>query len=130
MKYLISDREINTTSVSFATAKGTVIELTLVRNARLGDNGWLPSATHDMQLTINGNIASFRGTIDHDTHGYSLTANMGNTIIPVPAEHQSIIADMITEYDSNNIAAINHAQKSEDAYQAHHQRVIDAMHAD
>jgi hypothetical protein len=78
-------------TIAYKTARDTKIEVTIMRNQKLGVNGWLPSAQSEIAIKVNGETQMFCGIDMDKTNGFCI-ALTGKRIVPVPAEHQSTIA--------------------------------------
>ncbi|MBA3774672.1 MAG: hypothetical protein H0X13_19910 [Ramlibacter sp.] len=113
--YITGD-DINATDVRWTTAKGELV-VTLLRNAILSANGYLPANTHKMRVTMGGEILPFCGAEAHAEHGYIIKAGaMGRVTVCVRAEHQSAVRAMIDEHAAHNAAVHAAELTAESAY--------------
>lgn len=122
MEY-ITGKEISTSSSTW-TSGGGDLTVTLLRNAKLATNGYVPSAEHDIQVHVAGNLYAFWGAIEHPQHGYCIQLNMGKITARVPAEKQAEVKALLEEHGANNAAARKACDEDEAAYQAHRSGVL------
>jgi hypothetical protein len=118
--YLTDGREIETHTVEWTTSNGTTVTLSLLRNAKLGLNGYLASDMHDLYLAAgNRTHMSYDGLVDHAEHGLCIGAQMSSVLIKIPAEHIDAVRALLDERKSNNDAAWASREASEREYQDH-----------
>lgn len=104
MTTYLTGAAIQTETVTLTTARGDV-SLTLLRNARLGVNGYLPASTHALALRLpGGQVGCFSGLVAHAQHGLCLSVDMGRILIRVPAAQQAAVRALVAERDAHNAA--------------------------
>lgn len=124
--YITSD-EISAETVTWTTARGDV-SLSLLRNARLGVNGYLPASTHDIALALpSGLFGSYGGLVEDAEHGLCVSAGMGRIIIRVPAEHQAAARAIVAEMAAHNAAAHKTSDEAARDHAANTARVYKMM---
>lgn len=118
MTTYLTGTKISTQTITWTAPRGDV-SLTLIRNARLGVNGYLPAETHEMTLSLAGNGVSFGGLVDHADHGLCISADMGRITVTIPAEHQAAVRALVAELTDNNVGANAARIASDRVYSAH-----------
>lgn len=118
----ITKDPIDTSSVAWETPRGTRCEITLLRNVKLTSNGYVVAPTHEIKLSVNGSAESFYGIKD-DAAGLAVQARMGQASAQVPAAQADAVRALVSEYRSNNDAAIAAQTAASAKYQAHHDAV-------
>jgi hypothetical protein len=122
MTYLTGET-INTSSVEWTTERGACCTLTLVRNATLGVNGWLQSASHAMLFVVNGNPEPYCGVEDHATLGTVVKARMGKAQAPVATSAIVAVKALANEYRDHNNTVTDAQIASADEYQRQHDAI-------
>lgn len=122
MQYITGDA-INTTSISWTTPRGAKAELTLVRNARLIENGWISSTSHAIQLMVNGTHENYYGALDDASLGYVLHARMGKAVLPVPVHLIAQVKTLLAEREQHNTSALQAEIDAENEYQDRHDAI-------
>ena len=124
----ITGQQIDTAVAAWTAGNGKKVELVIFRNAKLCANGWIPSATHETQIWIGGDLYNMIGTEIHPQVGYVINL-MGKITLRVPQEHQAAVKAILAERNDNNDAVRSEEDKAEAAYQVHRAGVLRAMNA-
>lgn len=119
----ITGDDINTTSASWKCGGGE-LTITLLRNAKLATNGWLPAADHAVQVKVGNNTHSFDSAVEHPQHGYCIKLDMGKITVRVPADQQTAVRAMLAERAEHNAIQTQAALKAESDYENHRAGVI------
>ncbi|MBX3482564.1 hypothetical protein [Phenylobacterium sp.] len=112
-----------TKTISFTTARGSRIDLSLVTEApSLADHTVMIPAW-EMRVVINGNwqTGGWWGLVDHETVGRCI--KVGDTYIPVPADVLAEVEALIGEYVGVREARRVAAEKAEADYQREYSAV-------
>jgi hypothetical protein len=123
MEY-ITGQTIETTEARWTAGNGKEMVLTVLHNARLATNGYLPASTHDVAVTADGEMYTFSGAHDDPQHGYLVVLNGGQIKVRVPAEHQAAVRNMLEMRRANNEAAAAQGKDEESSYQQHRAGVL------
>lgn len=119
----LTGEQINTTSASWKCGGGE-LTITLLRNAQLSTNGWIPAADHAVQVKVGHNTHSFDSAIEHPQHGYCIKLDMGKITVRVPADQQFTVRAMLAELADHNATKMQVALKAEADYENHRAGVI------
>lgn len=119
----LTGEQINTSSASWKCGGGE-LTITLLRNAKLSTNGWLPAADHTLQVAVGNNLHSFDSAIEHPQHGYCIKLDMGKITVRVPADQQATVRAMLAECTEYNATQMQAALKAEADYENHRAGVI------
>lgn len=119
---------MNKTEINWTTAGGSKIALILTRNAKLLENGYIPAATHDLDVQVNSKSLPLFDMIDHAQHGRVIRLDVsGKTLIKLPDEQRDAVEALVTEYRTHNNAVRAAEDRDDREYQARHDRIVDAM---
>lgn len=114
---------INTTTVAWTTPRGAKCALTLLRNAKLGANGYLQSPSHDLRLAVNGGAESFCGDADDPELGYVVLARMGKAASQVATDKVNAVKALVAEYRDHNKTVLDNSLAASEQYQREHDAI-------
>lgn len=125
----VTGNQIDTAVAEWTTPKGAKIQLTVIRNAELGLNGYLPSDSHSIKVEVNGVTETFYGAYTDEKLGFVVAIRMGKAKIQVPSADVSAVKALIDEYESNNDAVRAAEREAESRYQADVDAIREMMDA-
>ncbi len=125
MTTYITGDEINTTTVEWI-GRSCKIAVTLLRNAALTGNGWIPCATHSLQIRAGDHLMAFDSESIDAEGNYCIKVSMGRVTITIPTEYRAAVQGLLADRQAHN-AACNTATDNADRADNTRRAAVQAM---